>query len=404
MAALASAAAALWLAVLPRPQDGSLVAALPGLALAMAGSLGAIGAMVLGFRRAQAVKAEALDQRLRHRQTVLKLLDLVPVAMALSRPGQDLFSINRAMALLLRIEGETLDGLTPDWTGMMSADDGTAWHESCVLAQQSGQAQWLRCTLRLAGGDQSVLAQLAPVDSADRRGLAICLVPREGESGWALESVLQLRDLLGLAEAEKWKFGQALHDELGQRLSGMAYFAKSLQRKLQQAQRSEADDAAWLTQLANDSMSVARGLARGLVPVGNDDPDALTTALNEICDNTRRSFAIGCELHVDPGFDPGGAARANHLYHAVQELITNACKHGQTRHVRVRLEVDNEEQRVVVCDDGKGLGSTSTRSGGMGLNGVRGRVAYLGGRFALAAAPGGGVLATITLPLPEAGL
>jgi signal transduction histidine kinase len=331
---------------------------------------------------------------------MLQLLDLVPVAVALCDLQQGRVSGNRAMAHLLRLESEDRASLTLDWPDIISDDDGSAWRQACALAQQSGQAQWLRCALRTTGGEQPVLAQITPVNGEDGPELAISLMPREGEAGLALESVLQLRDLLALAEAEKWKFGQAVHDELGQRLSGIAYFAKSLQRKLQQAQRAEAEDAAWLTGLANESMSVARGLARGLVPVGADDPGALTAALAEVCENTRRSFTTRCDLQVDPGFDPGGAARANHLYHAVQELITNACKHGHASHVQVSLEVEDDGQRVAVRDDGQGFGPALPRSGGMGLNGVRGRVAYLGGRFTLAAAPGGGVLATITLPLP----
>lgn len=402
LAAAVSAAAVLWLAFAPRPQDGSLLPVLLSLALALIGPLGWVGAMIMAGSQAKAARAEALKQRQHHRQAMLNLLDLVPVAMALCDPKPGLSSVNRAMAQLLRIEGETFAGLNLDWQCVMAAEDGPAWRETCATAQQSGRAQWLRCTLQAGGGDRPVLAQIAPWDGESGAELAISLMPREGESGLVLESVLHLRDLLGLAEAEKWSFGQAVHDELGQRLSGMAYFAKSLQRKLQQAQRTEAEDAGWLTVLANESMSVARGLARGLVPVGSDDPDALTAALSDLCESTRRSFSIRCELHVDPGFNPGSVAQANHLYHAVQELITNACKHGHAGLVQVNLAVEDEGQRVAVRDDGQGFGPATSRSGGMGLNGVRSRVAYLGGRFVLSTTPGGGVLATITLPLPAA--
>lgn len=401
LAAFASAAAGLWLAFAAQPQGGLTAPVLLALGLAWVGPLGWVAAMVFFTRREQAAARQAQQRRLQRRRTTQRMLDLLPAPVALCDLRQGRASVNRAMAHLLRIEAETPASLALDWQALMAAEDGPAWQETIARAQRSGQAQWLRCTLRTAGVAQPVLAQIAPLDGEDGPELVVVLTPQQGEAGQAQEAVLALRDLLGLAEAEKWKFGQAVHDELGQRLSGMAYFAKSLQRKLQQAERPEADDAGWLTGLANESMSVARGLARGLVPVGTDDPGALAAALAEVCENTRRGFDIRCDLHVDAGFDAGGATEANHLYHAVQELITNACKHGHARDVQVRLEIEDEGQHVTVYNDGVGLGAVPSR-GGMGLNGVRSRVAYLGGRFALADEPGGGVKASITLPFPAA--
>jgi signal transduction histidine kinase len=401
LAGAASVAACLWLAFATSPQVGATTPGLVGLGLALVGPLGLLVTLAAYIRHQQAARAEAQQQRLQRRRATLDLLDLLPVAVALCDLPRGRVSVNRAMAHLLRIEAEQRTDLALDWQALIAAEDGPAWQATAALAQQSGQAQWLHCTLRAAGIEQPVLAQIAPVDGEDGPQLVVGLTPRQGEAGLAQQAVLQLRDLLSLAEAEQWKFGQAVHDELGQRLSGMAYFAKSLQRRLQQAQRAEADDAGWLTGLANESMSVARGLARGLVPVGTDDPGALAAALEEVCEHTRRNFDIRCELHVDPGFEPGGATQANHLYHAVQELVTNACKHGHARDVQVRLEVEDDGQRVTVRNDGRSLGAPPPR-GGMGLNGVRSRVAYLGGRFTLADEPGGGVKASITLPLSAA--
>jgi signal transduction histidine kinase len=401
-AAVASSAACLWLAFAAwQVVGGPTTPVLLGLGLALVGPVGWIAAMAAFARRERTAMAEAQRHNLGRRQATLKVLDLLPVAVALCDLQRDRVGVNRAMARLLGTEGEGLGDLALDWKAMIAADDWSAWLQTCSLARQSGQAQWLRCGLRTASGVQPVVAQIVPVDGESGPELAVSLTPRQSEAGLAQEAVLQLRDLLGLAEAQKWEFGQAVHDELGQRLSGIAYFAKSLQRKLEQAQRAEAEDARWLQDLANESISIARGLARGLVPVGTDDPGALVAALAEVCENVRRSFNVRCDLHVDPGFDPGGATRANHLYHAVQELVTNACKHGDAFHVQVTLEVDDEGQQVTVLNDGHGLAPAPERAG-MGLNGVRSRIAYLGGRFTLADEPGGGVRATIGLPLPAA--
>lgn len=369
------------------------------LGLALAGPIGLAGWVVALGRRERSSRAEGRQRQALRRQERHNLLDLLPVAVALHDARGGGAVMNRAMAHLLHVErGEAADPPL-DWQQVVAVKDWPAWLRSTESALQTGRAQWLRCEMQLSGATVEVLAQIAPLDTGDGVELLVSVTLPQGEQGLAQESILQLRDLLELAEAEKWRFGQAVHDELGQRLSGIAYFAKALQHKLRDAQRVEADDAGWLTSLANESMSVARGLARGLVPVGTDDPDALAAALAELCSRVGKTFAIECTLDADPGFDPGGAAHANHLYHAVQELITNAIKHGHARHVQVSLLVLGDGQRVTVLNDGATLGESATGFG-MGVSGVRSRVAYLGGQFSLADELSGGVLAAIELPRP----
>jgi signal transduction histidine kinase len=363
--------------------------------------IGPIGLMVLALsqaRRERALASQASVRQASQRRVWLELLDLLPVAVAICGTREPTLAPNRALRQLLGTEGGVATPLALDWLQIVAAEDQAAWTASVASALGTKRAQWLRCDMRLAGTSQEVLAQLAPMEAEDGvQLLIVSLSLAQGEAGLAQDTVLQLRALLAMAEAEKWQFGQAVHDELGQRLSGIAYFSKALQRKLQVAQRAEADDAGWLTRLANETMSVSRGLARGLVPVGSDDESALALALTELCERAGKTFEIECSLQVDPGFDAGGAARASHLYHAIQELVTNAVKHGRAQHVQVSLEVFEMHQRVTVRNDGLGLGSTPTRPG-MGVHGVRSRVAYLGGHFTLTDDSQGGVLASIEMP------
>lgn len=362
------------------------------LGAAFIGSLSLLGVVIALARRER--DAFAAAQR---RLALRALLDVMPVPVAVCIPGEAQAVLNRTMVHLLGIERGDETDLPFDWQALVHAADWPAWVAATELALQSGRAQWLRCTMRLGEKPDEVLAQIAPIASEAGIELAVSLTLPQGEAGLAHETILQLRDLLALAEAEKWHFGQAVHDELGQRLSGMAYFAKSLQRELEKAQRAEADSAAWLTDLANESMGVARDLARGLVPVGTDDAGALAAALAELCERASRSFDIECTLKADAEFDPGGAAKANHLYHATQELVTNSVKHGRALRVQIGLEVQADSQRITVRNDGIGLDAAPARFG-MGLNGVRSRVAYLGAQFSLVNASPGGVLATIELP------
>lgn len=403
-AAAVGAAASLWLGWHEIAAMAAGARAGPDLALLAVALLAPLACVVMvqGLGRLQregAAHAEALRAQSRH--ATLDLLDALPVAVALCDVHHGTARINHAMAQLLNIDRGDRVEVPLDWRPRVTTEDPPDWPTAWAAALQTGLPQWLPCTLQVDDLRLPMLAQLARVSQGSEREVAVSLTPRDGEAGVAQQVVLHLRDLLGLAEAEKWQFGQEVHDELGQRLSGMAFFAKALQRKLQAAGREEAHDATWLASLANESMSVARGLARGLVPVGAEDSAALALALADLCDKVGTAFNKRCTAQVEPDFHTGGSAQANHLYHAVQELVTNACKHGDARQVEVRLEVLDSCQRVTVRDDGSGLHAAGARLG-MGLKGVRSRAAYLGGSFTLEDADRGGVLATLVLPLPAA--
>jgi signal transduction histidine kinase len=372
-----------------------------GLVVAAAAAGLAVSALLLAVQAGRAHREDqaAAQQTLQQQRARLELLELLPMPLALWDDQFGRAQLNGAMLELFGLERGAGVDRPWDWQTLVDADDWPAWQQALAAARQSGRAQWLQLGLRSGGAESRVLARIAPWMPADTAAPRWAVVLQWADDAATQQVVLRLQTLLEMAEAEQWRFGQAVHDELGQRLSGMAFFAKALQRKLAAANRLEAADAGWLTDLANETMAVARDLARGLVPVGSDDQQALATMLDALCDKTARMFDVQCALQADPRFDAGGRARANHLYHAVQELITNAIKHGGARRVQVVLAVDAQGQRVSVRNDGRHLAATPRSPlPGMGLNGVRSRVAHLEGRFVLSDDAAGGVLALIELP------
>lgn len=93
-------------------------------------------------------------------------------------------------------------------------------------------------------------------------------------------------------------------------------------------------------------------------------------------------------------------------YRVVQEAVSNAVRHGQPHEVRIALRVVSGRRLTVsVADDGRGQGEASGAGGGLGLVGMRERVAALGGDLSFGptrGAPGWTTQAELELGDPAA--
>lgn len=92
---------------------------------------------------------------------------------------------------------------------------------------------------------------------------------------------------------------------------------------------------------------------------------------------------------------PAGIALAVHRI--VQESLTNAVKHAAPARCRVMVEVDPQEVRIDVTDDGI-RGAERARPGGHGLVGMRERAKMHGGTFSAGPRPEGGFAISARLP------
>ena len=84
---------------------------------------------------------------------------------------------------------------------------------------------------------------------------------------------------------------------------------------------------------------------------------------------------------------------------ALREALSNAARHANATAIQVKLSVDDNRARLVVEDDGRGIGRTSRRSG---LGNLRARAELVGGSFETSArSDGTGTRVELLLPLPS---
>ena len=93
------------------------------------------------------------------------------------------------------------------------------------------------------------------------------------------------------------------------------------------------------------------------------------------------------------------------LYRVTQEALTNVVKHARASRVEVDFEVRDGEAALTIADDGVGFDIERFRrtpaAGGVGLLGMRERVAYYRGRIEFRSRPQAGMRIILTIPIDD---
>ncbi len=205
------------------------------------------------------------------------------------------------------------------------------------------------------------------------------------------------RDILELSDRERRGFAQELHDGLGQQLGGIAYLGNVLREKLAERGAGEARDAERIFRLVREAIEHTRRIARGLSPI-RPEPDGLAIALRELAHQTTELFRVRCRLQSRKPVPVADSVLAGHLFRIAQEAMSNALRHGKPRHIIIRWSRPGHHYRLVVADDGKGIGTLSPTRRGLGLHIMQYRAGLIQGAVRVQPRRGGGTEVICTAP------
>ena len=208
-------------------------------------------------------------------------------------------------------------------------------------------------------------------------------------------------ELLELSDRERRGFAQELHDGLGQQLGGVAYLSNVLREKLAERDAPEARDARRIFGLVRDAIEHTRRISRGLSPI-QAEPDGLMIALLELAHQTTQLFRVRCRFHCRKPVLVGDVALAGHLFRIAQEAVNNALKHGKPRSVSIRLNRMRTKLKLIVADNGKGIGPLAPTRQGLGLHIMQYRAGLIQGTVTVQPRRGGGTEVICIAPASEA--
>jgi PAS domain S-box-containing protein len=216
------------------------------------------------------------------------------------------------------------------------------------------------------------------------------------------------REILSIAERERTRIGEDLHDDLCQQLVAIEYANETLAAQWGEHAPAAADRAHALSAQLRKVTEYARELARGLTPNLQIGRDGLTVALQELADATRRVFERDCRVECPVPIRLRDPSIAVQLYRIAQEAVGNAIRHGKANQMVIRLMTKDRDLILGVEDDGIGLPAKPTKGSGAGLRIMQYRLGMIGGSLAVQRMPNGGtaivctvrdaVLADATLP------
>jgi len=188
------------------------------------------------------------------------------------------------------------------------------------------------------------------------------------------------QEIAQVADRERRRLGQDLHDTLGQHLTGTALAAQVLKEKLASRSAPEVGEAEKLVHYVEEGIDLTRSLARGFFSP-ELDAEGLTVALQNLAENVSERFRIRCVINGDQSILIHDRTIANQLYRIAQEAVTNAVKHGAARQVDIRLAKDGPDLCLTIIDDGIGFPDTPPKSGGLGLRLMQHGAAMTGATF-----------------------
>jgi len=201
---------------------------------------------------------------------------------------------------------------------------------------------------------------------------------------------------------ERERIARDLHDHAGQEMALILVELRELQERARGLTRRRLDE------IAEHVAGVGRKIHHAVVSGRPRIIEEL--GLSRAIQTMAASFAADGRLALmfrkkgaEP--EPLPVAVESALYRVAQEALTNVLKHAHgARKLDVALDFTGKSASLTIADDGAGFAPGAVTSGeaaglGVGLCGMRQRMADIGGTLEIGPRPGKGVVVTAVSPL-----
>lgn len=361
----------------------------------------------ISYRRVVAALAES-EERYR-----VLVEGVKQYAIFMLNPQGTIVTWNRGIRELLGYEREEIVGHRGSMVFNLADRASRAFQQELAIAKREGESVtersnvhkdgseiWVHDTATSLRNSEGILLGFAKVTrrirfpaSGDADGIelgnALAALQLEVEHRRRLEA-----QLLTAVEEERERLGRDLHDDLSQRLAGIALMMRAFAKEIERRRPTEGGQAHVISDLLADAIGVARNLSRRLHPITLTS-DGLPAALMELAERAPREVKFNLPVSRRLNIEPSAAL---HIYRIAEEAIGNALKHSKADKIEITLDrVAKGKVSLAIIDNGKGfvLGAGPE---GMGLQNMKYRAGIIGGTLRIIASPKRGTTVKCCFP------
>jgi PAS domain S-box-containing protein len=220
----------------------------------------------------------------------------------------------------------------------------------------------------------------------------------------------ELRALAGrlqaVREEERTRIAREIHDVLAQELTRLKIDLGWLGKRVGAAEKELERDAlsakiAHLNTLADGTISTVQKIAAELRPVVLDSL-GLSAAIEWQAEDFQARTGIRCEAILPEEEISLSREAATGIFRIVQESLTNVIRHSGATQVEIALELDENQLRLLVRDNGVGFEESRMKDvHALGLLGMRERALLLNAEFQIRGEKKKGTEVRVTMPLKK---
>ena len=339
------------------------------------------------------------------------LIDAIPHQIWSGPPDGTLDYCNDRWRSYMGLEMKDVRG--DGWQRMLHPDDRDrvlkAWHESVVNGTPYEQEERHR---RADGTYRWFLARGVPLHDAEGRivrwyGTNTDIEDRKCAEQMLRDSHSRLRALSArlqsVREEEAARIAREIHDDLGQKLTGLKMDLRRAERKIEGLESSPAVNS--LLDMIVSATELVQGITAGVQEIAANlrpemlDKLGLVAALHYENQRFQKRTGILCEVCLPETELNLSTEVSTALFRIFQECLTNIARHAHAMKAAAALKLEDGWVALRVADNGCGITEAEiTSPESLGLLGMKERAALLGGEIVFHRGPEGGTIVTVRLP------
>ena len=212
------------------------------------------------------------------------------------------------------------------------------------------------------------------------------------------ERVKLEQEMVAVSENERAAIGIELHDNLAQKLFGIALKASVLSSDIADRFPEQGGAAREIEDLVNKAVAYTRTIAKSMTRMDSEEGGfaAVVTELKRLLEN-RYNITLDLNINGDISFE--NRLYYSQIYYIIQEAVTNSVKHSNAETISVSLRRNSGDIKLLVRDDGIGIPDRIGPDKGIGLKIMKYRARMIGSSISIKRGRGGGTEVTCVIPV-----